>query len=122
MLTWLLITMLLGGSSTPLLGYIADTQDNVKTVMARDQRQKKALDTLKAMKKSTKARNQQVKRTAKDLARAFDDHSVTAEQIDTIWTGYFATMDQHNHDMLDFRFKLKEDINRAEWEAIFPES
>jgi hypothetical protein len=28
----------------------------------------------------------------------------------------------HNHDMLDRRFELKEDINREKWEAIIPKT
>lgn len=120
MLTALLITMLLGGGSSPLLGYIADSRDNVKMAMVSGERQKAALATLKAMKKSSKAHNKQVKKAAKGLAKAFDGHGVTAEQTDAIWTSYFSNMDQHNHDMLDLRFELKEHINREEWEAIFP--
>lgn len=122
MLIALFTILILGGSSTALLGYIADTQDNVKMIMAKDDRQKAGLDTLKAMKKSTKARNKQVKKAAKSLAKAFDRHSVTVEQTDAIWNGYFTTIDQYNHELLDLRFELKEHINREEWEAIFPAS
>ena len=114
--------LFLGGGSDALLGFIAESQDNVKIVMVRDERQKSALATLKLMKKITKVRNKQVKKAAKDLAKAFNHHSVTVEQVDTIWAGYFTNIDQHNHDMLDLRFELKERINREEWEAIFPES
>ena len=120
MLTILLINLLFGGGSTELLAYIADTQNNVKIVMPKDARQKEALNTLKAMKKRTNARNKQERRTARDVAQAFRGHSANAAEIDAIWVNYFAENDTYNSDMLDFRFELKEHINREEWEAIFP--
>jgi hypothetical protein len=51
MLTALLISLLFGGSSTVMLAYIADIQDSVKMVMVKNDRQKSALSTLKAIKK-----------------------------------------------------------------------
>ncbi len=120
MLTILLINLLFGGGSTELLAYIADTQDSVKLVMPKDTQRKEALNTLKAMKKRTNARNKQERRTAKNLAQAFRDHSANAAEIDAIWVNYFAENDTYNSDMLDLRFELKEHINREEWESIFP--
>ncbi len=122
MMIALFTILFLGGGSDALLGFIAESQDNVKIVMVRDERQKSALATLKLMKKITKVRNKKVKKAAKDLAKAFNHHSVTVEQVDAIWAGYFTNIDQHNHDMLDLRFELKEHINREEWEAIFPKA
>ena len=119
MLIALFTLLLLGGSSTALLEYIADTRDSVKTVMAKDERQKEALTILKAMKKRTNARNKHVKRASKELAKAFVDHDAAIEGVDAVWDGYFAEIGRYNHDMLDLRYELKEHINREEWEAIF---
>ena len=119
MLIALFTILLLGGSSTATLAYIADTQDNVKTVMVKDDRQKEALRTLKAMKKRTNARNKHVKRASKDLNKALGQEDINIADIDAIWAGYFAGIDQYDHDMLDLRWELKEHINREEWAAIF---
>jgi len=119
MLIALFTMMILGGSSTATLAYIADTQDSVKIVMVKDDRQKEALSTLKAMKKRTNARNKQVRRASKDIAKLLREENINTADIDAIWTGYFAEIDQYNHDMLDLRWELKEYINREEWEAIF---
>ena len=119
MLIALFTILLLGGSSTATLAYIADTQDTVKTVMEKDGRQKGALSTLKAMKKRTNARNKHVKRAAKDLNKALGQEDINTADIDAIWAGYFAEIDQYDHDMLDLRWELKEHINREEWAAIF---
>ena len=119
MLIALFTILLLGGSSTATLAYIADTQNNVKTVMVKDDRQKEALRTLKAMKKRTNARNKHVKRASKDLNKALGQEDINTADIDAIWAGYFAGIDQYDHDMLDLRWELKEHINREEWAAIF---
>lgn len=119
MLIALLTILFLGGGSTATLAYIADTQDNVKTVMVRDDRRKEALGTLKAMKKRTNARNKQVERALKDLSRTLGNDDIDEADIDAIWDGYFAEIDQYDHDMVDLRFELREHVNREEWEAIF---
>jgi len=67
MLIALFTVLLLGGSATGMLDYIADTQDTVKVVMEKDDRRKETLDTLKAMKKRTKAHNKMVKRASKEF-------------------------------------------------------
>ncbi len=119
MLIALFTILILGGGSTAALAYIADTQDNVKTVMVKDDRQKAALSTLKAMKKRTNARDKHVTRAAKDLKKTLGQEDINTVDIDAIWTGYFAEIDQYDHDMLDLRWELKEHINREEWEEIF---
>ncbi len=119
MLIALFTMMILGGGSTAALAYIADTQDNVKMVMVKDERQKAALSTLKAIKKRTNARNKQVRRASKDMHKALGQENINTADIDAIWAGYFAEIDQYDQDMLDLRWELKEHINREEWEAIF---
>ena len=120
MLIALFTILILGGSSTALLDFIANTGDNVKVVMSKGEEQKQALRTIKAMKTRTNARNKRVKRAAKDLNKAFGNDDTTNADIDAIWDGYFSDIDQYNHDMLDLRFELREYINREEWQEIFP--
>ena len=57
MLIALITMLLLGGGSTSVLNYIADTRDNVKIVIPKGETQNAALDTLKALKKRTSAHN-----------------------------------------------------------------
>ena len=102
-----------------MLAYIADTQDTVKIVMVKDDRRKAALNTLKAIKKRTNARNKQVRRAMKDLNMTLQQDDISTADIDEIWGGYFAEVDQYKDDMLDLRWELKGHINRDEWEAIF---
>ena len=119
MLIALFTILLLGGSSTGTLDYIADSQDSVKVVMEKDDRRKGALDTLKAMKKRTNAHNKMVKRASKDLNKALFSDEQTGASIDTIWDAYFSQRVTYNQDMLDLRFQLKDKLTREEWQQIF---
>ena len=120
MLVALITIMLPGGGSAGLLGYIAETRDNVKTVMEKDDRRKGALATLKDMKKRTNARNKQVKKSSKELAAALSQGEINDVDIDAIWDNYIAEVKQHNYDMLDLRFQLKDQLTREEWQQVFP--
>lgn len=119
MLIALFTIYFLGGGSGAMLDYIADIKDSVEIVMAEGERQDEALTVLKAMKKKATEHYKKVKQTAKGLEKTFRNHESTAGQIDALWAKHYATLDRYNDDMLDLRFKLKEHINREEWEAIF---
>ena len=119
MLIALFTILILGGSNTGILDFIADTQDTVKVVMEKDDRRKEALSTLKAIEKRTEAHNKVVKTSSKDLNKALADDDVTEADIDTIWYRYFAQREAYNRDMLDLRFQLKGQLTREEWQQVF---
>ncbi len=119
MLIALFTILILGGSNTGMLNFIADTQDTVKVVMEKDDRRKEALSTLKAIKKRTEAHNKMVKGSSKDLNQALANNDVTEADIDTIWYRYFAQREAYNRDMLDLRFQLKDQMTRKEWQQVF---
>jgi len=120
MLIAIITILFLGGSSSGVLDYIADAEDNVKQVIAKGDQRTGALATLKALKKTSKARNKQVKRAAKALDKAREDHAGGNAEVDGIWSELFVELGEHNSDMLDLRFELKDQINREDWEKIFP--
>ena len=119
MLIALITILILGGSSTGMLDYIADTQDNVKVVMDKDDRRKEALGTLKAMKKRASAHNKMVKGVSKDMKKILPSEELTDTDLDTIWDVYFAQRASHNRDMLDLRYQLKDQMTREEWQQVF---
>ena len=119
MLIALFTILILGGSNTGMLNFIADTQDTVKIVMEKDDRRKEALSTLKAIKSRTDAHNKMVKGSLKDLNNALADNDVTEADIDTIWYRYFAQREAYNRDILDLRFQLKDQMTREEWQQVF---
>ena len=119
MLIALFTILLLGGSSTGMLDFIADTQDEVKVIMEKDDRRKEALGTLKAMKKRANAHNKMVQRTSKDMNKTLSSDDVTGADIDTVWDAYFAQRADYNKDMLDLRYKLKDQMTREEWQQVF---
>ena len=119
MLIALITILFLGGSSTGMLDYIADTQDTVEVVMEKDDRRKEALGTLKSMKKRTNARNKMVKRASKDMSTTLSSDAATDTDIDTVWDAYFAQRAAYNQDMLDLRYQLKDQLTREEWQQVF---
>ena len=119
MLIALFTILILGGSNTGTLDFIADSQDEVKVAMEKDDRRKEALSTLKAMKKRTEAHNKVVEGTSKGLNKALADNDVTEADIDTIWYRYFAQREAYNRDLLDLRFQLKDQMTREEWQQVF---
>ena len=119
MLIALITILFLGGSSTGMLDYIADTQDTVEVVMEKDDRRKEALGTLKSMKKRTNAHNKMVKRASKDMSTTLSSDAATDSDIDTVWDAYFAQRAAYNQDMLDLRYQLKDQLTREEWQQVF---
>jgi dsDNA-binding SOS-regulon protein len=118
MLIALFTILFLGGGDTGMLT-IADTQDEVKAVMERDDRRKEALSTLKAIKKRTDAYHKMVDRASKSLNKALANDDVTEEDIDTIWYRYFAQREAYSRDMLDLRFQLRDQMTSEEWQQVF---
>lgn len=122
MLIALFTILFLGGGSDAYLGYIAESKDNVKMIMADGEERQQALDTLKAMKKRAKERSKLVKRTGKKLNNVFGDVDVSETNIDAIWDEYFSGINDYDQDMLELRFELREHIKREDWERIFSTS
>ena len=119
MLIALFTILLLGGSSTGILDFIADSQDTVKVVMEKDDRRKEALGTLKAMTKQTNAHNKMVKRASKDMSQTLSSDEVTEANIDVVWDAYFSQRAAYNQEMLDLRYRLKDQMTREEWQQVF---
>ena len=121
MLIALFTILFLGASSTGTLNFISDTQDNVKIVMEKDDRRKDALGTVKASKKRVKEHIKTVKRAFKDMAKALSSDEATDADIEAIWDAYFADRTAYNHDMLDLRYQLRDQMTREEWQQVFAE-
>lgn len=120
MLIALFTFLLLGGSQTGMLDYIADTQDMVEVVVESDDRREEALATLKAMKKVVSARNKMVKSVSKDLNQTPMSDAATDADIDAIWEDYFSNRSSKDLDTLDLRYQLKDQMTREEWQRVFP--
>jgi 2-polyprenyl-6-methoxyphenol hydroxylase-like FAD-dependent oxidoreductase len=119
MLIALITILLLGGSNTGMLDFIADTQDEVEVVMEKGDQRKEALSTLKAIKSRTEAHNEAVTGASKGLNKALADNDATQVDIDTNWYRYFAQREAYNRHMLDLRFQLKDQMTREEWQQVF---
>ena len=119
MLITLMIIMLLGGTSSFMLDYIADTRSIVRDIVPRGERRSAALDTLRAMRKTERTYREQLKAAGEDLFDALELPDDVESEIDAIWTAHFAAVQHHNREMLDLRFELREQLTREEWGEIF---
>ena len=119
MLIALMTIFLLGGSSSVVLDFVAETRDNVKIVLPKGERQKAALGTLKEMKKSTRAFQKHLSKARKELYKAIDMPDDVESELDAVWTAHFTEVVRHNDTMLDLRFELREQLTREEWGEIF---
>ena len=119
MLIALMTILFLGGGTTGLLDFIGGIEDSIEFVMEKDDRRKGALATVKEMKKRTKARNKQVKKSRKELSKVLADPEATEADIDATWETFFAEVESHNADMLDLRFELRDRLTRDEWQQVF---
>ena len=121
MLIAIMTIFFLGGGSSGLLDYLADAKDSIEQTIPKGEEQKTALATIKAMKKTTKARSKFGGKTTKTLGKLLSNHETTNDEIDAVWEKHFAEMDRYNQEMLDLRFELKTQISRKDWETIFSE-
>jgi len=119
MLIALFTILLLGGTPTGLIDYLSDVQDEVKVVMPKNDQRKAALNVLKNMEKTTKARIKQVANYSKQLSKALADHDFDHDEIDSLWTEYHETRSNFQMEMIDLRFELKNHFTREEWQDIF---
>jgi hypothetical protein len=119
MLIALFLMLLLGGTPSGMLVELSLIQENIKEVVAKDDRQKAAGDVVKKMEKRTKDRNKQVDRYAKKLDEVLSDHDFSTADIDKLWSKYHALRSNYQLRMVDLRFELKEHITREEWQELF---
>jgi len=120
MLIALMTIMLLGGSGSAVLAYIADAGDAVKEVVAEEPRREEALGILKQLKKNRQQQDKAVKGLIKSLEADIRDHATAESEIDALWVEYFEQTRSANARMVELRFELREQLTREEWEQVFP--
>ena len=119
MLVALLTLLFLGGSSSAVLAYVADSQDAVKAAVIEDDRRKAALGTLKEMKAVAKRQSKMARKTTKELKPYVGDQASDDADVEALWDGYFERMQVADQEMLDLRFKLRDQLSREEWEQVY---
>lgn len=119
MLVALIVSLLMGGGSVELLEFIAETDAEIKAVVPDDARRDAARSTLKDMKKRVKVMHKQRADKTKTLNNAVKPHEVDETAIDALLAEHFTVIGQYNRDMINYRFQLKEQLTREEWQKLF---
>jgi len=117
-----LITILILGGSSGLSGFLYDLGDvkkEIKTVVTDPDRQAGALETIKEAKSSTKALGKSLKKFSKELDEKLDDPNISAAELNGMWDGFLVEVADYHEDFLNKRFKLRDQLTKEEWEAIY---
>lgn len=95
------------------------TRGDLNEIVADEGRRSEADDTLKAMASLTKERNKTAKRHLERLRDDLAMHDANQDDLDAIFDEYLVSLNAYNEDMIDFRFQLKDQLTREEWENLF---
>lgn len=118
--TIITILILGGGSVTGVLFDFGDIKKGAKAHIVEDERKEAALDVVKAAKVRAKAEKKRYKSLEKELNNALLEQA-TDEQLAYLGQEYLDNMKVYYHDLLGFRYELKEQFTRDEWTAAFAE-
>lgn len=119
MLIALITVLLLGGGSSAVLANIADYTDAVKEVLEGDNRRDTALETMASLKDLGKQQSKARKDVVKQMETVVADHSTSPDVIGDLWSVYYQEFREINDAAVDYRFELREQLTREEWNRVF---
>jgi hypothetical protein len=122
LITIITILFFAGGSSSMGLLYdFGDTKKLVKTYVVDDERKDAALDVVKEFKARGKAENKSIKALSKQVKNSLADNEGVDAQVEYLGEEFLDNTRVYYKDMLDLRFKLREQFTSEEWAAAFAE-
>lgn len=119
--TLITILLLSGGASSGFLYDFGDMKKLVKTYVADDQRKDAALGVVKEFKARGKAENKQLKAMIKQFDGALEDTATADSDLTALGAEVLDNSRAYYGDLLDLRFRLKEQFTREEWTAAYAE-
>ena len=119
MLVALFTLLFLGGDSHPLMAYLDTYEDRAESAITEKDRREQVLNVFKAFEDVSKAREKEVKRTAKMIGETVGSKDSRIADIDAVWDTYFQDVDAYHTALVDSRDELKQYVTRDEWQAIF---
>jgi hypothetical protein len=122
LITIITILFFAGGSSSMGLLYdFGDTKKLVKTYVVDDERKDAALDVVKEFKARGKAENKSIKALSKQVKNSLADNEGVDAQVEYLGEEFLDNTRVYYKDLLDLRFKLREQFTREEWAAAYAE-
>jgi hypothetical protein len=122
LITIITILFFAGGSSSMGLLYdFGDTKKLVKTYVVDDERKDAALDVVKEFKARGKAENKSIKALSKQVKNSLADNEGVDAQAEYLGEEFLDNTRVYYKDLLDLRFKLREQFTREEWAAAYAE-
>lgn len=108
-----------GGSSTAVFDFVTETQPAVKASVDDDERRRAAVETVKEMKALAKGQSKALQKAVKELKPYVGDLDADDAKLEAFWQSYFDRARTADEQMLDLRFKLRDQLTREEWQQVF---
>jgi hypothetical protein len=122
LITIITILFFAGGSSSMGLLYdFGDTKKLVKTYVVDDERKDAALDVVKEFKARGKAENKNIKELSKQVKNSLTDNEGVDAQVEYLGQEFLDSTRVYYKDLLDLRFKLRDQFTSEEWAAAYAE-
>ena len=110
-----------GGEAVGAMQYFDIAQSNLELAIVDEDRRSAVAETLAAFELRTKQHGKAVSELAGNLRKGLKGRDVSAAELDTLWDRYFELRAGYDRDAIDLRFKLRDQVSREEWEALFAE-
>jgi len=101
------------------MAYLDTYEDRAESAITEKDRREQVLNVFKAFEDVSKAREKEVKRTAKMIGETVGSKDSRIADIDAVWDTYFQDVDAYHTALTDSRDELKKYVTRDEWQAIF---
>jgi len=119
LVTIITILFLTGGASAGLLYDFGSMKKQVKTYVTDEERKDAALDVVKEFKARAKAENKKLKALKKQVEGSLNESPAADEQLTYLGEELINSTRAYYADMLDLRFKIREQFTREEWTAAY---
>ncbi|MHC4211932.1 MAG: hypothetical protein ACYSWP_01040 [Planctomycetota bacterium] len=115
----LIILLLSSGNDLANQNLVAHIDTYVNKNIKETSRQYQLLSIVNSIKKARANSTQQTNSTIKSLIELDKDYASNREQFEKLFKEFNQNQQNNYKAILDLRFKLKEGMTRAEWEAAF---
>ena len=115
-----LLMLLGGGGGAALFGDLDELRSNIETVVPKGDRRDAALDTIDEIEDVYDKLNDAALEAMNGVGEAISEYSTDNTELTRLVEEYAKNRRKAAGELIDLRFKLKENITRSEWAHLFP--
>ena len=110
-----------GGPAVGAMQYFETAQGNLEYAIVDEDQRGEVAETLAAFELRTKQHGKAVRELAGNLRKSLKGRDASAADRDTLWDRYFELKANYDRDAIELRFRLRDQVSRDQWEALFAE-